>query len=151
MQQQLFNRDTRMNSDEKRVAWVLLSDCARAHWSVAFHSAFKETWPWVRLAHVLPSFTGALKVNSSTPHGQPLCGRRCGLHGGRHLGERRQSVFYIFSFFTFFMSGEPGQLRESLRHVTLPRQRLAAASVRISRSWVKTPGVSDVWRVHRAL
>ena len=48
-------------------------------------------------------------------------------------------------------SGEPGQLRESLRHVTLPRQRLAAASVRISRSWVKTPGASDVRRVHRAL
>ena len=47
--------------------------------------------------------------------------------------------------------GEPGQLRESLRHVTLPRQRLAAASVRISQSWVKTPGVSDVRRVHRAL
>ena len=49
------------------------------------------------------------------------------------------------------VSGEPDQLRESLRHVTLPRQRLAAASVRISRSWVKTPGVSDVRRVHRAL
>ena len=48
-------------------------------------------------------------------------------------------------------SREPGQLRESLRHVTLPRQRLAAASVRISRFWVKTPGVSDVLRVHRAM
>ena len=48
-------------------------------------------------------------------------------------------------------SEEPGQLRESLRHVTLPRQRLAAASVRISRSWVKTPGVSDVRSVDRAL
>ena len=33
----------------------------------------------------------------------------------------------------------------------LPRQRLAAASVRISRSWVQTPGVSDVRSVHRAL
>ena len=48
-------------------------------------------------------------------------------------------------------SGEPGQLRESLRHVTLPRQRLAFASVRISRSWVQTPGVSDVRSVRRRI
>ena len=36
------------------------------------------------------------------------------------------------------------------RHPATPTP-LAAASVRISRSWVKTPGVSDVRSVHRAL
>ena len=44
--------------------------------------------------------------------------------------------------------GEGGQRR--LGHLTLLRRRPAGVSVRISRSWVQTPGVSDVQSVHRA-
>ena len=48
-------------------------------------------------------------------------------------------------------SGEDGQLRESLRHLTLPRLRPAAASVGRARTWVNIPGACNLQSVHRDL
>ena len=47
------------------------------------------------------------------------------------------------------LRGVGGQLLESLLHLTLLRRPTVGASVRISCSWVQTPGVGDVWSVDR--